>query len=153
MTKILKQYISAFLLLISSAALAVDHSSYATVEIVENLSMSQSQALNFGSIENIDGICIMASGGTLSGQDGQNCSGSSSPGEFIISGSVDQSIIITVDASAGEDGVVFTPEIDGSSIRTLDGGSTTVKIIGQLSLNTATLGAKNIEYTITANYQ
>lgn len=142
------------MLLVSAAAQSVNYSSQAFVEIVENLSMSESQPLNFGSIENIDGTCIMASGGSLSGEGGQNCSGTSTPGEFTISGTANQNIVVTVSSTGSSvDGVTFIPEIDGSSIRTLEGGNTSVTVIGQLSLSAATLGAKNIEYTITANYQ
>lgn len=150
----IKQPLTTLLLfLFPLSCFAINHSSYAYVEIVENLEMIEAQALNFGLIENIDGICVMASDGTLSGQNGQNCSGTSSPGEFTISGTSDQNIIVTVMASNAQDGVAFTPEIDGANSRTLEGGSATVTVIGQLTLSDALIGGKSIEYTITANYQ
>jgi hypothetical protein len=139
--------------LLISNALAAELQGNARVTIIESVAISQVTELDFGTISQLDGTCSMTSSGTLSGSDGQDCSGTSTPGFFQFAGASGQNISMAVTAGATVEGVTFTPKIDGSINRSLVDGATSVKIIGDLTLSNATLGDKNIAYTVTANYQ
>lgn len=139
---------SALGLIISASASA--DTFQAQVTILQSLAIAETTAVNFGNISNTDGICTMASGGGLSGTNG--CTGTATPGVFNVTGS-DVTIDLAVSPGAAVDGVTYTPAIDGSSTPTLSGGSTTVTVVGELSLASATAGAKAINFELTANYQ
>ncbi len=141
------------LLLSAPTSWALELAANARVSIVKAIDIGVVNELDFGSISQLNGTCSMGSSGILSGSDGQDCSGSSTPGVFQIAGANGQSIIMNVTSGAAVDGINFTPRIDGSDNRTLVDGTANVEIIGDLTLSDATLGDKNISYTVTANYQ
>lgn len=122
----------------------------ASVTVLETLAIAEDTAVNFGTISATDGLCTMASGGGLSGTNG--CTGTATPGSFTITGS-DVTIDLSVTPGAAVDGITYTPAVDGSLTPTLSGGTTTVTMIGALSLTAATSGVKSIDYDLTANYQ
>ncbi len=132
----------------SSAAVA--DTFQAAVTVLDTLAIAENTAVDFGTVTSTDGTCIMATGGALSGTNG--CTGTATPGAFTITGS-DVTVDLTVTAGAAVDGVTFAPAIDGSSSPTLSGGTTSVAVIGQLTLASATAGAKSIDFDLTANYQ
>lgn len=140
------------LCLLSQPALAASELASARVSIVPAINISEETEIDFGQLSNIDGTCFMSSDGTLSGTTGMDCVGSQAPGVFSISGL--SGAVINISVSQGSiDGVTFDPVIDGELSRTLEGGSTTVTILGSLTLNNALDGDKNITYTFTANYE
>ena len=141
------------LIIYSSFSFAASLTSFAQVLVVDELSMEESVSINFGVLENRDGTCSMDSSGNLAGVGGQTCSGISTPGEFKISGTEDQTIQVAVTSGTAVDGVNFVPAISGGDIYSLTSGETTIKVIGEQVLDSATLGHKSITYTLTANYQ
>ncbi len=142
-----------FLLLFSGGVYAAAVTGHARVNIVTAVNISEVSVIDFGVVENADGTCTMDASGALSGSDGQTCDGSATPGEFLISGEIGQNIVVSTTSTITVDGVSFAPTIEGSNVRTLDDGTTTVKIIGEITLGGASEGNKNIDYIITANYQ
>jgi hypothetical protein len=148
-----KHIIAASLALASfSAASAFAETGTAHVNILQALSLNETQTVEFNDVVNQDGSCTMAAGGALSGD---NCvSDSGTPGQFTITGTASKSVDIAVTAGSAVDGVTFTPVIEGgASSLALTGGADAVNIIGDVTLSGATDGAKNIAYTFTANYQ
>lgn len=141
-------------IIFASITSATTLTSSAQVQIVDELSVAELKKMDFGVIDSRNGKCRMDVDGALTGSDGQNCSGLSIPGEFRISGSQDQLIEISVESSSPVDGIVFNPELaDGPAYTLSSEGETTIKVVGELVLNSATAGAKSISYTLTANYQ
>lgn len=122
----------------------------AAVTVLETLAIAETTAVDFGTISATDGLCTMASGGGLSGTNG--CTGTATPGSFTVTGS-DVTVDLAVTAGAAVDGITYTPAIDGNASPTLSAGSTTVTVIGELSLASATAGVKAIDFELTANYQ
>ncbi|ARN73519.1 DUF4402 domain-containing protein [Oceanicoccus sagamiensis] len=141
------------LLLSAPNSWALELAANARVNIVKAIDISLVSELDFGNISELNGTCTMGSSGTLSASDGQDCSGTSTPGVFQVAGTNGQTIIMNVTAGAAVDGINFTPKIDGSNTRTLVDGNANIEIIGHLTLSDTTLGDKNIAYTVTANYQ
>lgn len=137
----------------STVSFAADQVGNANVEIVSAITISEDTQIDFGQIINVNGTCTMASGGTLSGTAGMGCTGTETPGVFTISGTSGAVIDVVVTTGSTVDGVTYNPVIDGSLTRTLTGGSATVNVIGNVVLNAATDGVKDIAYTFTANYQ
>lgn len=137
----------------SSAANAADQSGNANVEIVSAITITEVAQIDFGQIINFDGTCTMASGGSLNGSVGMGCTGTETPGTFDITGTSGAVVDVSVTAGATIDGVTYSPNIDGSSSRTLSGGTATVNVIGNIQLINATDGVKDIAYTFTTNYQ
>ncbi len=148
---------AVFLLLVggsclNQSVLAASEIGNARVQIVPAININQESEIDFGQLSNVDGTCIMSSGGSLSGTAGMDCAGDQVPGVFSISGA--NGAVISLSVTQGStDGVVFNPVIDGSISRTLANGLTTVTILGSLILNNAIDGDKNISYTLTANYE
>lgn len=138
--------------LLSPPVMAASELASARVSIVPAININEEAEIDFGQLSNIDGTCYMSSGGTLSGTTGMDCVGSQAPGVFSISGLIGAVINISV-TQGSIDGVTFDPVIDGELSRTLANGSTTVTILGSLTLNNALDGDKNISYTFTANYE
>lgn len=125
---------------------------FAKVELVPAIDIEQTREVDFGTINNVDGICEMTSGGMLSGSEGMDCTGNETPGEFTISGQDGASIILSV--TAGQtNGVTFTPALVGSNIRTLENGIANITVLGALQLSGALDGMNTVSYTITANYE
>lgn len=137
----------------SSLALAADQAGNANVEIVSAITISEDTQIDFGQVINTDGTCNMASGGSLSGTAGMGCTGTETPAAFTITGTTGSVVDISVTAGAAIDGVTYNPVVDGILTRTLTGGSTSVNVIGNIVLSSATDGVKDIAYTFTANYQ
>jgi len=123
------------------------------VEIVSAITITEVEQIDFGQIINLDGTCTMSSGGSLSGTVGMGCTGSETPGSFDITGTSGAVVDVSVTAGATIDGVTYNPNIDGALSRTLTGGSATINVIGNIQLNSASDGVKDIAYTFTANYQ
>jgi len=119
---------------------------------IKAISIEESVQINFGTIAADNGICTMQSGGTLSGSAGQFCSGIETPAEFIVGGTNGQIIELMVTGGSNL-GVTFRPAIDGSSIITMQGSSTSVFIIGEIELNNVSQGNISIPYIFSANYQ
>ncbi len=141
------------LLLSAPTSWALELAANAKVTIVKAIDIAVVSELDFGTISELNGTCTMASSGALSGSDGQDCAGTSTPGLFQVAGANGQSIIMNVTAGAAVDGINFNPKIDGSVTRTLVDGTANIEIIGDLTLTDTTLGDKDIAYTVTANYQ
>lgn len=140
------------LCLLSQPVIAASELASARVSIVPAINISEDAEIDFGQLSNIDGTCYMSNDGSLSGTTGMDCVGNQAPGVFSISGL--NGAVINISVSQGSiDGVTFNPVIDGELSRTLEGGSTTVTILGSLTLNNALDGEKNISYTFTANYE
>ncbi len=98
----------------------------------------------------------MAASGALSGQ----CAGQpdGTPGQFTVSGTASQSIDISVGSGSTSGGVTYNPLLASNGTTadstTLDGsGNAVVNIIGNLSLASATAGAKALTYVLTVDYQ
>ncbi len=139
-------------LMLSSAVMAANEIATARVQIVPAINITEQTEIDFGTLSNIDGTCTMSSGGSLSGTAGMECAGDEVPGQFNISG-LDGAVISLSVTQGFSQGVTFQPVIDGSNSRTLEGGVTTVVILGSLTLNNAQDGEQNISYTLTANYE
>ncbi|WP_145999246.1 hypothetical protein [Oceanicoccus sp. KOV_DT_Chl] len=153
MNKIILPIAAASLISLSTVATAADFSANANVEIVTAVSISEDTQIDFGILTNEDGTCTMASGGALTGSNGQSCTGTETPAAFTVDGTDGKVVDLSVTAGSAVDGVTYTPVIDGASTATLTGGSATVAVIGNLVLASATDGDKDIAYTFTANYQ
>ena len=125
----------------------------ANVEIVSALSITEETELDFGQVVNVDGSCTMSSGGTLSGTAGMGCTGTETPGVMRVDGTVNAYVDASVTAGPSVDGVSFFPKIDGKTNRILSKGDAHFPIIGQIKLENATDGEKEIPYVFTANYQ
>lgn len=123
----------------------------AKVVILPALDVRQETAIDFGQIRNGTGACTMGPNGTLSGSAGLECTGNETPGTFIVSGSSNSVIDMSVTGGAA-DGVVFSPLINGSTQRTLINGSARVTVLGSIKLDQASPGVRIISYTFTANY-
>ena len=132
---------------------AADQAGNANVEIVSALLISEDTQIDFGQIINLDGTCTMSSGGALSGTAGMGCTGTETAGVFTVSGTSGSVVDVSVTAGAAVDGVTYNPVVDGVLTRTLTGGQSTVDVIGNIVLASATDGVKDIAYTFTANYQ
>ena len=149
-----KRFHAALLgILAASSVQAADQTGNANVEIVSAITITEDTQIDFGQIINLDGTCVMSSGGTLSGPAGMGCTGTETPATFTITGTSGAVIDLSVANGATVDGVSYFPVIDGSTSRTLSGGSVSVDVIGNISLSGATDGVKDIAYTFTANYQ
>ena len=127
----------------------------AQVTVLETITFTEVQPVDFGTIPGTDGTCSMAASGVLSGQ----CAGqpNGTPGEFTVNGSAGQAVSIAVSAGTTVDGVTYSPLLasNGTTSDTgaLDGtGAATVNVIGDLILASATSGAKTMNYTLTVNY-
>lgn len=132
--------------------LAATELASAHVEIVPAIDISEQNQIDFGTLSNIDGICTMSAGGTLSGSAGMDCSGAQTPGLFTISGLDGATVNISV-SQGNSGGITFIPTLLGGGNRSLDGGSINVTVLGSLELNNASEGEKDISYTLTANYE
>jgi len=138
----------------SSVTLAANITGTANVNIIPALSITETTEIDFGNIAAVDGICTMDEAGTLSSLSTElNCSGTQTPATFTITGEASEVVDVSVAAGAAVDGVTFTPVIDGATSRTLAAGTAAVTVHGNISLVGATVGAKEIPYTFTANYQ
>lgn len=137
---------------ISSTTFAANEIGNARVKIVPAIQIDEETEVDFGLLSNIDGTCFMAADGSLSGSAGMDCIGNETPGVFSIRGA--SGAVINISATQGTiGGVTFNPVIAGNINRTLNDGSTTVTILGNLVLNGATEGTKVITYTLVANYE
>ncbi|WP_101760120.1 hypothetical protein [Oceanicoccus sp. KOV_DT_Chl] len=149
----MKSVLLPLLLLLSTVAQAIELAATARVSIYDALAVAEITALDFGSLSNLNGTCTMDTAGKLSASAGQNCTGNSTPGIFRISGVAGQEVIVSVNSTQAVDGIAFTPVIAGSHTKTLTSGTADIKITGSLSLTEATVGDKNIPYTLTTHYQ
>lgn len=138
---------------VANWVLAADQSGNANIEIVTAITITEDTQIDFGQIINADGTCTMSSGGSLSGTLGMGCTGVETPATFTVLGTSGAVVIINVAGGSTLDGVTYNPVIDGSSARTLSGGSASVDVIGNVVLSGASDGVKDIPYTFTANYQ
>jgi hypothetical protein len=143
----------AIILTISTTAQAVELGASARVSIVNTLNVAEISPIDFGTISNVNGVCTMTSSGELIATAGHNCAGNSTPGIFRISGTNDQTVVVSVRSTEVVDGITFNPMIAGSSNKTLTGGTIDITITGSLSLSNVTDGYKVIPYTLTTNYQ
>jgi len=119
---------------------------------VKPLAIEETVPINFGTIAGDNGICSMQSGGVLVGSSGQSCSGIQTPAEFRVGGTNGQVVDISVTGGTVQ-GITFRPLIDGPSIITMQGSSTSIFVIGELELNGASQGSISIPYIFSANYQ
>lgn len=125
----------------------------ANINIVSGIIIIEESQIDFGRITNANGICTMSPGGSLSGTAALGCNGVAIPASFAISGTDGAAVDIFVSGGNTIDGVKFDPVVSGSSTRFLSSNSTTVEVIGRLTLNNASEGIKDIPYLFTANYQ
>lgn len=124
----------------------------ASVNILETITFSEIAIVDFGSITNADGTCTMDGAGALSGQ----CAGrpDGTIGDFTVTGSASQAVNVSVGSGSTSGGVTFNPVLATSATPTLSaGGTTTVNVIGNLVLSSATAGSKALTYTLTVDYQ
>ena len=124
----------------------------ANVVILETISFAENFAVDFGYITNADGTCTMDAVGALSGQ----CLGrpAGTVGDFTVAGTANQAVSVSVGSGSTSGGVTFNPVLSSSATPTLSaGGTTTVNVIGNLVLLSATAGAKALTYTLTVDYQ
>ncbi len=137
--------------LFSGVANAESTTGNADVIILETISFNEVSPVDFGSITNADGTCTMASNGALSGQ----CAGrpNGTIGDFTVSGTAGQAVNVSVGSGSSSGGVTYNPVLSSSATPTLVGGNTTVNVIGNLVLLSATTGAKALTYTLTVDYQ
>ena len=137
----------------SPATFAAEQTGTANVEIVSALSITEETEVDFGQVVNVDGTCTMGSGGILSGSAGMGCTGRETRGIIRVDGTVNAYVDASVSAGPSVDGVSFTPRIDGKKTRILSKGDAHFPVIGDIILNGATDGEKDIPYIFTANYQ
>jgi len=123
----------------------------ANVEILPAIDIEQKTIIDFGQLRNTNGTCVMSSGGQLSGSGGMDCTGSETPGAFLVSGREDSMVNVSV-SPGSVDGVFFEPLVDGGHSRSLTNGVSTVTVLGSLRIKDSTPGKKSISYTFTANY-
>ncbi|MFK8020782.1 MAG: hypothetical protein AB8B86_13500 [Pseudomonadales bacterium] len=139
------------LLCLSVDAAAGGLAASASVEILPAIDIEQKTIIDFGQLRNTNGTCVMSSGGQLSGSDGMDCTGSETPGAFVVSGRADS--IVNVSVSPGSmDGVFFEPKVEGGQSRSLTNGASTITVLGSLRIKDSAPGKKSISYTFTANY-
>lgn len=136
----------------SSHSFAYSAVGTASVNLLESVNFEEKKTVDYGSIINQNGNCSIAAGGELVGSNGSNCSGNGQLGEFVISGTSDQTVSIDVTAGESVSGVTFTPELHTQSSAVLIGGSTVAKVGGTLNLNNASQGFHALTYTISVNY-
>lgn len=138
----------------SGSVFAADLGGTANVTVLTAVSVAETQTVEFGSIENQDGACTMSSAGNLSSAGGAvgSCTGAGTLGVMTISGSGTSAVAYSVAGGAAVGGVTFAPAVTGTS-GNLVAGSLAVDVFGELTLATATAGAKALSYTFTANYQ
>jgi len=135
---------------LSGSTLAADGHAYVT--LLTPLTVGQDTAIDFTEITTENGTCTMDAGGNLAGTLGQTCTASDAiPGVFQIDGS-DVAVSLAV-GSGSVAGVTFNPTLPGGNSVTLSGGTANVTVLGNLVLNGATAGDKDITYTFTASYQ
>ena len=137
---------------LSGASIAAEITGTAKVNLLTPLALTESTKIDFGNMSTENGTCAMASDGTLTGTDGQTCTGTAIPGVFKIDGA-DVTVGVSVTAGSAVDGVTFTPDLNSVSSVTLASGTKNVTVIGELALLSASTGSKSISYTFTANYQ
>lgn len=156
----MKTLTAAFALLatvaFSSSAFAATATGNAQVTILSAITLNEDQVVDFKSIPATDGVCTMAASGLLSGQ----CAGqpNGTPGQFTITGSASQAVAISVGSGSTSGGVTYKPILASTGTATgsatLDlAGNTVVNVIGDLTLLSATAGAKALTYVITVDYQ
>ena len=140
----------------SSSVFAESTTGNAQVNILSAITFNEDQVVDFKYIPADDGTCTMAASGALSGQ----CAGQpdGTPGQFTVSGTASQAIDISVGSGSTSGGVTYNPILASngttSDSATLDGsGNAVVNVIGNLSLASATAGAKALTYVITVDYQ
>jgi len=137
----------------SIPAFSAEQSGTANVEIVSAVSITEETEVDFGTVVNVNGRCTMASGGALSGTTGMACTGNETPGVFRVDGTVNAYVQASVSPGPSVDGVSFIPKIDGQTIRILSKGDAHFPVIGEIVLDDATDGDKDIPYVFTAHYQ
>ncbi len=115
-------------LVASTAVIAEPILATAKVVILPALDVRQETAIDFGQIRNTSGTCTMGANGVLSGTEGMECTGTETPGTFIVSGSAGNIIDVSV-TGGSEDGVFFAPRINGSKQRALGNGMARVTVI------------------------
>jgi hypothetical protein len=140
----------------SGSVFAESTTGNAQVHILSAISFNEDQIVDFKYIPADDGVCSMAISGALSGQ----CAGQpdGTPGQFTVSGTASQAIDISVGSGSTSGGVTYNPLLASngttSDSSTLDAsGDAVVNIIGNLSLSSATAGAKALTYVLTVDYQ
>ena len=148
MKKLLLPAVAVLALSLSGSVLAADAAGTANVTILAAVSVSETTAVNFGSLDIADGTCQMASNGTFSG----SCSGTGTPGVMTISGTGSAAVNISVTAGAAVDGVSFAPTV-ASATGNLSSGSLAVTVYGDMTKASATAGSKALSYTFTTSYQ
>ena len=143
---------SAIVILVASVSalvFSVDQQGTVNVVLFDGVEVTESTQLDFGVVENQDGTCVMDSDGNLSGI----CSGTSTPASFVVSGTENSTVLISLSETTESGGVAFTPSLVGEPSRQLVDGEAEVDVIGELSLNDASSGQQDIDYTVTVNYQ
>ena len=139
-------------MLIGGQVVAESSTGNASVMILDTLTFNEVSIVDFGVIPTANGTCTMASNGSLSGQ----CAGrpNGTLGDFLVAGTPNQSISVSVRKGKKVGGVTFLPALDTPATTTLDNsGNATVNVRGELDLNNATLGSKALTYTLTVNFQ
>ena len=140
----------------SGLASAESTTGNASALLLTTLSFVEDQVVDFGTIPNGTGTCVMASTGALNG----HCNGlTGTVGQFTVSGTPSQNISYSLSGGSTDAGVTFTPYFDdAASVQagsgSLDGsGDATINVQGQLDLVAAAGGARSMTYTLTVNYQ
>jgi hypothetical protein len=140
----------------TSSVFAESTTGNAQVTILSAITFNEDQVVDFKYIPADNGVCSMAASGVLSGQ----CAGQpdGTPGQFTVSGTPSQAIDISVGSGSTSGGVTYAPVLASngltSATATLSGaGTSVVNVIGNLTLSSATAGAKALTYVITVDYQ
>ncbi len=136
----------------TSQTLAATTTATARVVIQETLGLSEQTPVAFGAIPDRNGTCHMGHDGTLTGANGSTCEGSGSLGEFVVTGTEDQAISISVESADAVNGLAFTPTLQSESTQTLANGAATVKVSGALTIDNPSEGFNELNYILTVNY-
>lgn len=140
------------LLILSGVTILIGIPFYLHAAKIKPITIEEAATINFGTIAGDNGICTMQSGGVLVGSAGQSCSGIQTPAEFRVGGTNGQVMDLLVTGGTAQ-GITFRPMIDGPSVITMKGSSTSVFVIGELELNNPGQGNISIPYIFSANYQ
>jgi hypothetical protein len=134
----------------------------ATVSILQQLSISETTGINFGSITvtSAAGNVVLSTAGSVTNcaSGVYTCSGSPTAGSFNISGTASTAVTVSVDASTSLTGpgtsMTLTLSGNNTGSQTLNGsGNLTLNVGGTLAVNAnQAAGTYSGTYTATVNY-
>ncbi len=142
----------ALITLISADGFAASSLGRANVTLIESINFEERRFVDYGTLVNENGTCSIDASGQLQGSNGSNCNGDGQVGEFLIQGTPNQSVSISVSSGESLSGITFTPELLSLSSTVLVEGQTVALVGGKLDLENATHGSHALTYTISVNY-